>query len=209
MLGWNDYLRMLTGLFAVIGPLSTVPLFLNFTENVATQRKHIARISAFAVGCILTVSVLAGTNILQIFNISIEGFRVAGGILLLTISFDMLQAKTSRTRRTPEEDQEAVNSSEIGVVPLALPLLAGPGAISTVILFSQQAPTIAHKLVLIALCWLMASTVWICFHLAPQIGRHLSQTSMNISSRVMGLILAAMAVEFIVDGIRTLLPGLA
>ncbi|HTR00954.1 MAG TPA: MarC family protein, partial [Candidatus Acidoferrum sp.] len=209
MLDWNDYLRMFTGLIAVVGPVSTVPLFLNFTENVQAQRKHIARISAFAVFCIMTVSVLAGNRILHIFNISIEGFRVAGGILLLTIAFDMLQAKTSRTRRTPEEDAEAVNSTEIGVVPLALPLLAGPGAISTVILFSEQSPSIAHKVVLIGLCLVAALVVWVCFHLAPQIGRHLSQTSMNISSRVMGLILAAMAVEFIVDGLKTLLPGLA
>ena len=209
MLDWNDYLRMFTGLIAVVGPMSTVPLFLNFTENVQEQRKRIARIAALAVACILVISVVAGNRILHIFNISIDDFRVAGGILLLSIAFDMLQAKTSRTRRTPEEDREAVHSTEIGVVPLALPLLAGPGAISTVILFSQQAPGIAHKLVLITLCVLASLLVWICFHLAPQIGRHLSQTSMNISSRVMGLILAAMAVEFIVDGLKTLLPGLA
>jgi multiple antibiotic resistance protein len=209
MLDWNDYLRMFTGLVAIVGPLSTVPLFLNFTENVQAQRKRIARTSAFAVACILAVSVLAGSRILNIFNISIEGFRVAGGILLLTIAFDMLQAKTSRTRHTPEEDEEAMQSTAIGVVPLALPLLAGPGAISTMILFAQQANGFAHKLVLIALGLLVAGIVWICFHLAPQIGQRLSQTTMNIASRVMGLILAAMAVEFIIDGLKTLLPGLA
>ena len=208
MLDWNDYLRMLTGLIAVVSPISTVPLFLNFTDNMQTQRRRIARTSAFAVACILIVSVVAGTRILEIFSISIEGFRVAGGILLLTIAFEMLQAKTSRTRHTPEEDEEAVNSNAIGVVPLALPLLAGPGAISTVILFSQQSDTVLHKLVLIGLCLVVSLIVWICFHLAPQIGERLSQTSMNIATRVMGLILAAMAVEFIVDGLKTLLPGL-
>lgn len=209
MLDWNDYLRMFTGLVAIVGPLNTVPLFLNFTENVQAQRKRIARTSAFAVACILAVSVLAGSRILNIFNISIQGFRVAGGILLLTIAFEMLQAKTSRTRHTPEEDEEAMQSTAIGVVPLALPLLAGPGAISTMILFAQQANGIGHKLVLIALGLLVAGIVWICFHLAPQIGQRLSQTTMNIASRVMGLILAAMAVEFIIDGLKTLLPGLA
>ena len=208
MLDWNDYLRMLTGLIAVVSPISTVPLFLNFTDNMQTQRRRIARTSAFAVACILIVSVVAGTRILEIFSISIEGFRVAGGILLLTIAFEMLQAKTSRTRHTPEEDEEAVNSNAIGVVPLALPLLAGPGAISTVILFSQQSDTLLHKLVLIGLCLVVSLIVWVCFHLAPQIGERLSQTSMNIATRVMGLILAAMAVEFIVDGLKTLLPGL-
>jgi multiple antibiotic resistance protein len=209
MLGWNDYLRIFTGLVAIVGPLSTVPLFLNFTEHVQSQRKRIARTSAFAVACILAISVVAGARILAIFNISISGFRVAGGILLLTIAFEMLEAKTSRTRRTPEEDEEAMHSSAIGVVPLALPLLAGPGAISTMILFAQQSDGIVHKLILIAIGTVVAGLVWLCFHLAPQIGQRLSQTSMNISSRVMGLILAAMAVEFIIDGIRTLLPGLA
>lgn len=209
MLDWNEYLRMFTGLVAVVGPLSTVPLFLNFTENVQSHRKRIARTSGFAVACILVVSVVAGLQILDTFSISIAGFRVAGGILLLTIAFEMLQAKTSRTRHTPEEDEEAVNSTAIGVVPLALPLLAGPGAISTVILFSEQSETLIHKAVLIGLCLAVSLIVWICFHLAPQIGQRLSQTSMNISTRVMGLILAAMAVEFIVDGLKTLLPGLA
>ena len=209
MLEWNEYLRMLTGLIAVVGPVSTVPLFLNFTENVQSQRKRIAGTAALAVACILVVSVLAGTRILQLFNISIAGFRVAGGLLLLTIAFQMLEAKTPRVKRTPEEDQEAIDSTQVGVVPLALPLLAGPGAISTVVLFSQQSPELVHKLLLIALCLLVALLVWISFRLAPKIAKHLSQTSMNIVSRVMGLILAAMAVEFIVGGLRTLLPGLA
>jgi multiple antibiotic resistance protein len=209
MLDWNDYLRMFTGLIAVVGPVSTVPLFLNFTDNIQSQRKRIARSSAFAVACILTVSALGGEQILEMFSISIDGFRVAGGLLLLTIAFQMLEARMSRVRNTPEENLEAIDSTHVGVVPLALPLLAGPGAISSVILFAQQSSTFSHKLALIGLCWLTSLIVWISFHLAPQISRHLSQTSMNITSRVMGLILAAMAVEFIVGGLRHLLPGLA
>jgi multiple antibiotic resistance protein len=209
MLDWNDYFRMITGLIAVVGPVSTVPLFLNFTENVQSQRKRIARTAAFAVACILTISALAGSQILFLFNISLDGFRVAGGLLLLTIAFQMLEARTPRVKNTPEENQEAIDSTSVGVVPLALPLLAGPGAISTVILFSQQTDSVVHKSVLIVICWIVALTVWVSFHLAPQISKHLSQTSMNITARVMGLILAAMAVEFIVGGLRNLLPGLA
>jgi multiple antibiotic resistance protein len=209
MLEWNEYLRMLTGLIAVVGPISAVPLFLNFTENVQSQRKRIARTAALAVACILVVSVLAGTRILQLFNISIAGFRVAGGMLLLTLAFQMLEAKTPRLKQTPEEEQEAMDSTQVGVVPLALPLLAGPGAISSVVLFSQQSHELLHKLLLIALCLVVSLLVWITFRLAPKIAKRLSQTSMNIVSRVMGLILAAMAVEFIVGGLRTLLPGLA
>jgi len=209
MLDWNDYLRMLTGLFAIVAPISTVPMFLNFTENMPSQRKRIARTSGIAVGAILTVSTLAGSQILRLFNISIDGFRVAGGLLLLTIAFEMLQARMPRSKQTPEEDLEAIDSTSVGVVPLALPLLAGPGAISTVILFSQQSDSILHKILLIGVCCIIGIIVWVSFHLAPQISERLSQTAMNISSRVMALILAAMAVEFIVGGLRTLLPGLA
>jgi multiple antibiotic resistance protein len=199
---------MLMGLFAIVGPVGAVPLFLNFTENLQSQRPRIARTSGFAVGCILTLAVVGGTQILYTFSISLDGFRVAGGLLLMTVAFEMLEARPVRTRHTPEEEQEAIDSSSVGVVPLALPLLSGPGAISTVILFSQQAGGATHKLILILLCWLMATMVWICFHLAPEIAKRLSRTTMNISARVMGLILASMAVDFIVGGLKNLLPGL-
>lgn len=208
MLDWNEYIRMITGLIAIVGPIGTIPLFLTITDNVRSQRKRIARTTGLAVACILTISVLAGSRILYTFNISIDGFRIAGGLLLFSIAFEMLHAKMSRIKTTPEENEEAQEATQVGVVPLALPLLAGPGAISTVILFSQQSDTFVHKLFLIVICCGIAATVWISFHLAPQISKHLSQTSLNITSRVMGLILAAMAVEFIVGGLRNLLPGL-
>ena len=208
MLDWNEYIRMIAGLFAVVGPIETVPLFLDLTQNVQSQRKRIARTAAFAVACILGISVLAGSQILYLFNISIDGFRIAGGLLLLTIAFQMLEIRPTRVKSTPEEEREALDSTSLGVVPLALPLLAGPGAISSVILFSEQSDTVLHRIILVALCVAVAVTVWGCFHLAPQISKRLSQTTLNIATRVMGLILAAMAVEFIVSGLRNLLPGL-
>src|SRR5690606_20364226 len=112
-----------------------------------------------SVACILSLSVVAGSQILYTFNISIDGFRVAGGLLLMTIAFEMLEARPIRTKHTPEEEQEAMDSLSVGVVPLALPLLAGPGAISTVILFGQQSDEFAHKAILILLCCLVASMV--------------------------------------------------
>lgn len=208
MLEFNEYLRVLVGLIAIVGPFTTIPLFLSITENVKSQRKKIARITAFSVGCILSFSVIGGAGVLQIFGISIDSFRVAGGLLLITIAFQMLEARTGRVKQTPEEEVEAIDSESVSVVPLALPLLAGPGAISTVILFSEQSPFIIHKIILVLLCMVISSMVWLCFDLAPKISDKFSQTAMNITMRVMGLILAAMAVEFIIGGIRNLLPGL-
>jgi multiple antibiotic resistance protein len=208
MLDWNEYLRILTGLFAVVGPVSTVPLYLDFTDNVKSKRPRIATMAALATFCILSISVVGGKQILALFNISIDSFRVAGGLLLMTIAFQMLEARSARVKHTPEEDQEAVDSTSVGVVPLAMPLLAGPGAISTMILFSGQSDSTLHKLMLLIIIGVMAVVIWISFRLAPRIARYLSQTSMNVTSRVMGLILAAMSIEFIVGGLRVLLPGL-
>lgn len=208
MLEWNEYLRMVAGLLALVGPFSSVPLFLAYTENIPSQRKRVARITGIAVACILCLSVLLGARILALFSISINSFQVAGGLLLATIAFQMLEARPSRIKHTPEEDQEAIDSDSVAVVPLALPLIAGPGSISTTILFSEQSDSLFHKLTMVLMCLILSLLVWVSLHLAPQIAKRLNQTSMNVTSRVMGLILAAMAVEFIFGGVRNLLPGL-
>ncbi len=127
----------------------------------------------------------------------------------MSIAFGMMQATINRTGHTPEEDEEAVDSPSVAVVPLAIPLLAGPGSMSTVILFSNQTEGIIDNLALLIICLLVALIIWGILHFAPQIGDRMSQTSMNVTTRIMGLILAAMSVEFIVGGLRNLLPGLA
>ena len=205
----SDYIQMFTGLFAIMNPISAVPLYLSFTENIAHERTKIARTTAFAVGIIMVTTMLIGSHILEAFSISIDAFRVAGGILLMFIAFNMLQARVGRTRHTPEEDEEAVDSSSVAVVPLALPLLAGPAAISTVILFNSRIETTGGSFILFGILMCISLIIWGVLHLAPMIGKRMSQTGMNILTRVMGLILAAMAVEFIVGGLRGLLPGLA
>ncbi len=206
---WTEYTRMFVGLFAIVSPHGMVPLFLSFTENIKSSRPRIAKVTAFSVGVIFAITILLGQSILNFFSISVDAFRVAGGILLMTIAFGMLEARRGRTRHTPEEDEEAMDSASVSVVPLAMPLLAGPGAISTVILFTNQTNDVGGKLALFAVCQIVALMVWVIFHFAPQIGDRMSKTTMNITTRVMGLILAAMSVEFIVGGLRNLLPGLA
>lgn len=208
-MNWPEYIQMFTGLFAIMNPISAVPLYLTFTENMASERVKIARHTAFSVLVIMTITMLVGTYILSIFSISIDAFRIAGGILLMFIAFNMLQARVGRTRHTPEEDEEAMDSSSVAVVPLALPLLAGPGAISTMILFSNEAKGTLGMFVLFCICILISLGIWLVLHLAPQISKRMSRTSMNITTRVMGLIMAAMAVEFIIGGIRNSFPGLA
>lgn len=208
-MGWNDYIQVFTTLFAIINPVGAVPLFLSFTENMQHKRKETARTAALAVSLILIVTVIVGEPVLHLFHISVDAFRVAGGILLLFIAFNMLQARRGRSRHTPEEDEDAIDSDSVAIVPLALPLLAGPGAISTTILYSHQMAGMGGKIALSVICALVACSVWISLHLAPQIAERMSRTAINIMMRVMGLILAAMSIEFIVNGLKNLLPGLA
>lgn len=206
---WNEYTRMFVGLFAIVSPIGVVPLYLSFTENIKRRRTMVARTTALSVALIFTAAMFIGQALLSFFSISVDAFRVAGGLLLMSIAFGMLHAKDNRTTHTPEEAEDAVDSASVAVVPLAMPLLAGPGSMSTIILFSNQIETIMDYVALFIICQLVAGIIWGILHFAPQIGDRMSQTSMNVTTRVMGLILAAMSVEFIVGGLRNLLPGLA
>lgn len=208
MIDWTEYLTILTGLIAIVNPVSAIPLYLVFTENTKHERPIVARHTSIAVGAILIICVFVGTHILNFFGISIYGFRIAGGLLLMMMAFNMLNVRQGRARHTAEEDQEAIESDSVAIVPLAMPLLAGPGAISTAILFSSQAITAMDKFLLVFSCVAAAFIVWLCLHLAPQISERLGRTGMNIFTRIMGLILVAISVEFILGGLKNAMPGL-
>lgn len=208
LIEWTEYLTMLTGLIAIVNPISAIPLYLIFTENTVHQRPTIARHTSIAVGAILIICVFIGTHILNFFSISFSGFRIAGGLLLITMAFNMLNVRQGRARHTAEEDQEAIESDSVAIVPLAIPLLAGPGAISTAILFSSQTHGAFEKAMLISACILAACIVWISLRLAPEISERLGRTGMNIFTRIMGLILVAISIEFILGGLKTSFPGL-
>jgi multiple antibiotic resistance protein len=206
---FEDYIKIYITLFVVTEPLGTMPIFLAITENFPEQRKKIAKITSFSCFIVMIISQYAGKYLLPFFGISIDAFRVAGGILLLIVSLEMINARISRSKHTPKEDREALDSSSVAVVPLALPLLTGPGAISTIIVFSNNSEHYYDKFVLTFLLLLASLTIWVFLYFADNIKKRISATGMNVISRVMGLILASMAIEFIFTGTRNLLPGLA
>jgi multiple antibiotic resistance protein len=124
------------------------------------------------------------------------------------MAIDMLNARLSGTKGSPEETREAENRDTVAVVPLAIPLVAGPAAMSTVILYAHQSPSWTHRLVVCFIAGVVASVTWLALRMASMIGRWLGKTGVNIASRIMGLLLAAVAVEFIADGAAALFPGL-
>lgn len=198
-------LKTVISLLVVVEPIGAVPIFLSLTRGQTdAHRNQMARTTGLAVFLILLVSALVGKWLLQLFGISLASFRVAGGVLFFLMGLDMLNARPSRSRETPEEIEEASKHKEIAIVPMALPQLAGPGAIGSVILFADAGPMWPHGLSVLGVITFVAFVCWLSLRLAAPIGNALGQTGINILSRVMGLIVVAVAVEAIIKGLRVL-----
>jgi multiple antibiotic resistance protein len=209
MLALTGYIKVFTAILVIVNPIGAIPLFISMTVNQPEKaRRRTVMVSAFTVGVVLIVACVLGESLLQFFGVSIASFRVGGGILVMLLAISMFQAKLSGSKTTSEEAKEAEEKADVAVVPLAIPLLTGPGAISTVIIFAHQSSDWTHKGLLIASCVLVTIIVWMILRMAIPIGAWLGKTGINIVSRLMGLLLAAIAVEIIADGLSKLLPGL-
>ncbi len=210
MIEYTEYTKMLIGLIAVINPIGAVPIFLSLTTGMKdAERKKISRTTTYAVFLILIASLLLGEAILDFFGITISSFRVAGGILILLMAISMMHAKTDGIKRTDEEAQESEHLKSIAVVPLAIPLLAGPGAISTVILYAHRDTTILHYVMIALVIFIVCFLLFLAFRAVKYISRYLTQTAVNVFARLMGLVLAAIAIEILANGLRGLFPDLA
>jgi multiple antibiotic resistance protein len=210
MTEWTGYVKIFTTLLAIVNPLGVVPIFVSLTGEMGeTERRHIARTTSVAVAVVLVLATLLGKPLLHFFGVSIASFRVGGGILLLIMAIAMMQAKHTQSKQTPEEAQEAEEKESIAVVPIAMPLLAGPGAISTVIIYADQSFHPLHLSLIIGSSLIVALLTWFSLKAAIPVSRMMSKTGINIATRLMGLLLAAIAVEFVAGGLAQLLPGLA
>lgn len=198
------YVQMAVALFTILDPFAVIPIFITLTDGLSDEeRKKIIRKTMTAVGVILLISAIAGNYILAFFGIDIYSFKIAGGILLLLISLNMLQAKGSLVKTTAKEETEAMEKEDISVVPLAIPLLSGPGAISTVIVFSSSMQTLGSKISLLGIIIIVTLSLWPVLHLSKWISQRIGRTGINIAIRIMGLILASIAVKFILEGIQS------
>ena len=207
---YSDYIKIFVGLLAIVNPFGAVPMFISMTaDESAEQRRITTNHVAMGLSIILLVSLFAGDMLLGFFGITIDSFRVGGGILVLLMAISMLQAKTSPVKQTDEEATESVQKESVAIVPLAMPLLAGPGAISTVILAANKAGSVLGEIIIAGGIVVLSLVVWVVLRMSPWIAGHIGATGINIMTRIMGLMLTAIAVEFIVNGIKGLFPILA
>jgi multiple antibiotic resistance protein len=181
---WRQYAESATALFVIADPIGAVPIFISLTPNYTKEERQLTtNITAMTVAIVLVVSIFAGQPLLRFFGISLPSFRVGGGILILLMAIAMMQARPSRTQRTPEEAEEAAAKDDIAVVPLGIPLIAGPGAISTVIIYAHQATAWLDTAFLILVSIMVAASVWVALRLADPISRMLGKTGINIVTR--------------------------
>ena len=207
---WSEHIKFLVGIFAILNPLGAIPIYLSLMAGRSPAEMYRTTLKAsIAVAVILTLAVWVGDAMLTFFGIGIPAFRIAGGLLVLLIAISMFAAKTSPARHTDAEQVEAEAKNDISVVPLAIPLLAGPGAISLAIVDAHQAGNLTDKFAFNVGIVGVAGIVWVVLRLAGPIGVRLGTGGLNIATRVMGLILAAMAVQFMADGMLELFPGLS
>lgn len=209
MTDWAYLFKIGIALFAIVNPIGSIPIFITATNGwSAADRARTARTVVLTVFLVLCGSVFLGDRILEFFGISIPSFQVGGGILLMLIAISMMHGKQSDTRQTPEEAAVVADRDTIAVVPLSIPLLAGPGAISSMIITAQQNQSWWGHVALILPVATICALVWLTLSLATGIADRLGTIGINIVTRLMGLILAAMAVEFIAHGLGSLFPVL-
>jgi multiple antibiotic resistance protein len=207
-----DPLKPLIALLAIVNPIGIVPFFIHFTKHLSpAQRRRTMKVSALSAFLVIAVSALAGRTIIEFFGISIASFQVGGGLLLLLSAMQMLAAQPAESKPADlsEGDAKVGAGASIAVVPLTIPLLTGPATISTMIIYAQRARHWWDEAVLVGYGVVVALAAYLAFAASGRIAKLLGQTGIDIMTRLMGLILAAIAVEIMSDGLVVLFPGLS
>ena len=194
-------------LFSIVDPFAAVPIFLGLVGDQprAAQARAALR-AALTTFFVLTTFALAGNAIFSFFSITIPAFKIAGGILLFGVGLEMMRAKRSDTRATAEEEHDAEKKDDVGLIPLGVPLLSGPGAIATVMVLVGKAENMEQRASVYVAVAAVSILAFVILRSASFMTRVLTRTGMNIIGRIMGLILAASAAQFVIDGVKEALP---
>lgn len=202
--------NFILAMLAITNPFGNLAIFLGLTSDKTTaERRRIAIITCISVAIVLLIAVWSGDYILQIFGISLPAFQVAGGIIITLIGLSMLQSKQSAVMHTKEEHESAKASTSIAVVPLTIPIVAGPGAIATVVMMMKEHHTLTDMLRYSAASIGIAIVIGATFYFSPIFARILGESGLKIATRVMGMILVAIAIQTFAAGAIKLFPGLS
>lgn len=197
----------LTSVLFIVDPIAVIPTYLVITQGeTAAHRAGTARRACFAAALILIAFALGGSLIFQLFGITLEAFRIAGGLILWVVAMDMLHGER-RTQESHPEISEGRAKEDVAVTPLAMPMLAGPGAISTIMVLAGQARSIPEKMIVYGAIVLTLLISWAVLRVGERLVRAMGQTGIRVMTRIMGLLLAAIAVQFVITGARDALKS--
>lgn len=205
----SEFINYFISILVLCSPFSALPALLNMTDGLSDrERKRTGIVAGVSVGVILVGMTWVGGPLLDILGITLPAFQIAGGFVVFLLALSMLNAETSRMKQTTEDEKEARRKASIAVVPLAIPLMAGPGAISAVIVAVNSNPGMVNQIFYSIGGMLVALTLGVMLYFATQFEKMLGQTGINVVNRVAGLILAAMAVQTLSKGVIGLFPFL-
>lgn len=191
-----------TSIFVLVDPIAAVPAFLSITAHEPRQRRRVAWRASGTCFLVLSIFALAGGFIFQMFGITLPAFKIAGGLILGLIGIDMLRARRSRTKETPGETEEGAEKEDASIVPLGVPMLAGPGSMSSVTVLMTENTDWTHRAIVLAAVATASIATFLILAAADRVGAWLRETGLRILSRMMGLLLTAIAVQFVLDGLH-------
>jgi multiple antibiotic resistance protein len=199
---WDFALTAFTSILFLVDPPGCIPAYLALTSRYdPAKRRRTALVACAAATLVMSGFGVVGTWLFHFLNLSLPAFKIAGGLVLFLVAIDMIRAQRS-TQEDPEEMQEGKASSDVAIAPLAVPLLAGPAALSTVAVLVAKAADLTEVLLVHAAVVLTGLASYVCFRLAEPIQRRLGTTGIHVLGRILGLILAGIAVQFVLDGLR-------
>ncbi len=200
------FVASFVAIFSIVNPFGSIPFFSTMTQSYSKEeKKRTLKKSILVATLVLFVFGIGGKYIFMVFNINVDVFKIAGGILLFKVAFDMMHGKYTRSRLSDSEREEIEEKEAVGIVPLGVPLLAGPGAITTVIIYvtEKSATLVDQAMVFVSILLVMIISYYLLYF-SDIFFKYLGKTGNQVISRIMGLILAAMSIEFIVEGIKNL-----
>lgn len=192
-----------TSIFVLVDPIAATPTFLAMTVGSSrARRRHMAVRAAWTCFGVLLIFSFAGAFIFKLFGITLAAFKIAGGVILGLIGLDMLNAKRSPTKETHDEAVEGAEKEDVGIIPLGIPMLAGPGSISSVMVLMSQNQDVPHALVVVGAIGATAAVAFLILAAADRVSSYLHETGIRILTRMMGLLLTAIAVQFVLNGLK-------
>lgn len=206
----SDVMKFAITLLSILNPIGVIPIYLSLTERYSDEGvRNLTRTCVLTVMVTIFLTLAIGQQILNFFGISIASFTVGGGFLICSMAFSMISAKQSQAKINTEEMEDFSDDREVGIVPLAIPLLAGPGVMSTSIIQAKSFTTTLHWVGAFIVVLLVGALIYVVFSSGKKIANRLGQVGLNVMTRIMGIILLAISIELISRGLLDIFPGLA